>query len=117
MWDKRAEVYVDTLAAVHWRQAIRERDMRNCRLSDEEDQIEEVILGSYKMPDPYELEGRMLAFASYPVRAAAKASDAAGLRAANAAADSAQAARRAADDANDVLMELIRAELQGKARR
>ena len=105
MWDKRAEVYVDALAAVHWRQAIRERDMRNCRLSDEEDQpLKRLILGSYKMPDPYQLrrpDACVRIVCHVQGRRLEGARDAAGLHVAanDDAADSAQAARRAADDA------------------
>jgi len=122
MWDKRAELYVDALAAVHYRQAKRERDMRTFRLGDEDDRHEAAYLAGYTPPDFHQLEGRMLAFASHQVTEATQASSTAHMRAMSArksrlddaAKDRAQEARKAADDADDALVELIRAELQGR---
>lgn len=122
MWDKRAEVYVDVLAAVHYRQTKRERDMRTWHLPEEDDQHEAAYLANYTQPDFHQPEGRQLAFASQPVITAVQASSTADMyamsasrsRLDDAAADRAQAARKAANDADDAVVELIRAELQGE---
>jgi hypothetical protein len=123
MWDKRAEVYVDALAAVHYRQTARERAMRTWRLPDEDDRREAAYLAAFAPPDWYQLEARLLAFGSQPVITATQASSTMQTRAISAsksrlddaAVDRAEAARKAADDADDVLVELIRTELQGKS--
>ena len=122
LWDKRAEVYVDTLAAVHYRQTKRERDMRTWRLDEESDRHEVAYLANYAQPDFHQLEGRQMAFASHPVITAVQVSSTAHMYAMSAsksrlddeAADRAQAARKAADDTDDALVELIRTELQGR---
>jgi hypothetical protein len=122
MWDKRSEVYVDALAAVHYRQTKRERDMRTWRLPYEDDRHEAAYLANYTQPDFHQLEGRLLAFASQPVITAVQASSTAHMYSMSArqsmlddaAKDRAQETRKAADDADDALVELIRAELQGE---
>jgi hypothetical protein len=144
IWDKRAAVYVDALASVHYRQIRRAHDMRGFRLDEESERRAEAYLATYAPPDLYSLEGRLLAFASQPVVTAVQASSTAHHRAIGAfhawqaAADAARAqigvpgppppgqgaaniglhaaaqeARKAADDADDAIVELIRAELQG----
>jgi hypothetical protein len=65
MWDKRAEVYVDALAAVHYRQTARERAMRTWRMDNEDDRHEAAYLAAYTAPDWHQLEARLLAFASH----------------------------------------------------
>src|SRR6266852_6489253 len=125
MWDKRAEVYVDTLAAVHHRQTKRERDMRTWPLGAEDDRLEVAYLATYTPPDWHQLEARMLAFASHRVTAATQASSTMHMRAMSsrksrlddAAKDRAHEARKAADDADDALVELIRAEHKAGAPR
>lgn len=122
LWDKRAEVYVDALAAVHYRNAKRERDMRTWPMSPDDDRQEEAFLATYTAPDWHQLEARLLAFASQPVISAAQASSTMHQRAMSAhrshpgdeaAQERAQQARKAANGADDVLVELIRAGLQG----
>jgi hypothetical protein len=121
MWDKRAELYVDVLAAVHFRQTKRERDMRTFRIDDDDDRHEAAYLANYTQPDFHQLEGRQMAFASHRVIEAVQASSTAHMyamsarksRLDDAAKDRAMEARKAADDADDVVVEVIRAELQG----
>src|SRR5215471_14382117 len=69
VWDRRAEVYVEALAAVHYRQIVRESGIRAYmeHLSASESERAQVILASYKAPNWHELEARMQAFASEPV--------------------------------------------------
>jgi AcrR family transcriptional regulator len=126
--DKRAEVYIDAIAAVHYRQIKRLHDAQIHLIDDETDRRVRAYLEAYAEPDWYALESRLLAFGSRPVITAVQASSTAALLAAGfpamevlgeGAADLALdiAGRKALHDANNAdnaLIELIRAELQGK---
>lgn len=82
---------------------------------------------TYQAPDWQNLEARLLAFGSEPVFTAAQTSSSAHIKAMRAYntwlgdkttdnRDSARAARQAADDADDVLVDRIRLYLQGKGK-
>ena len=122
IWDKRAEAYVDAIAAVHYRHAKRDLDMRTYPLDAESARREGEYLAAYTPPDWYALEGRLLAFASQPVIKAVQASSAKHMYAMNAlkvsqypdAVERAREAQKAADNADDAVIEVIRAELQGR---
>jgi hypothetical protein len=74
MWDKRAQVYVDVLAALHYRQERRALLIRNWRFPNENHHRETESLANYQVPDFHELEGRILAFATQPVISAIQVS-------------------------------------------
>lgn len=72
IWDRRAEVYVEALAAIHYRQVSRETQIH--AMDDQFRQRGEAILATYKPPDWSGLEARLQAFASEPVITATQAS-------------------------------------------
>ena len=146
LWDKRAAVYVDTLAAMNLRQTKRWYDAQRYR-DDQSSRRYEAWIAAYVAPDWHLLDARMLAFGTEPVFTALQAGSTAhehaiaalrewkaapGIDLAQAAAlgrpppgptvanpglyEGAEKARKAADDMDDAVVELIRKELQGKGR-
>ena len=122
VWDEQAKVYVDAVAAVYYRQAKRDRDTATSQDARGE-QISQAYLATYEPPSWIELDSRLLAFGSEPVVKAMQAAFAAHLTALGAfeswhdsggTAASVDAARDAANEADDAVVELIRAALQGK---
>jgi len=141
LWDHRAKVYVDAIAAVHYRQNRRNYRMRANRLDDQTKKHEEAFLAEYKQPDFFELEARLIAFASPEVVTAMQKSSTAHLDAMDAFASEQIAvlaqkasgepvgddqisrllqstmstgAREEADKADDTVIELIRKDLHGR---
>jgi hypothetical protein len=132
VWDQRAAVYVEALAAVHHRQISRGYQMS--RVTDETRQLALAYLTTHKSPDWPALEARLQAFASQPVFTAIQASSTAhreaisgfrrftGLLPDPAGKEQlrrtgplvGEAGRMVADDADDAVVELIRTELQGR---
>jgi len=122
--DWRAAVYVDVLAAVSYRQFRRLTDTASI---DDEPSDVQWSTDTYQVPDWQNLEARLLSFGSEPVFTATQASSAAhfkAVRAFNAWArdqspesrNAARDARQAADDADDVVAERVRVDLQGKGK-
>lgn len=126
MWDKRADVYTDVLAAVHYRRIKREHDIHH--RSGSAYQRIEAFLAEYEAPDWFALEARMLAFGSARVftvlQASSRASDLA-YRTYNASIETQKATGsstremsltplREADQADDDFIETVRVELQGR---
>jgi hypothetical protein len=78
LWDERAAVYVDTLAAIHYRQVERDRELTENRGKAKKDKEaldrSEAYLASFEPPDWHTLEARLLAFASSPVAEAVRRS-------------------------------------------
>jgi hypothetical protein len=74
VWDQRAKVYVDVLAALAYRQTSRAHYMRASPLDDRTSQDEQDYLAAYEEPDWIALNARLYAFASRPVVEAMKAS-------------------------------------------
>jgi hypothetical protein len=143
IWDQRAAVYVEALAALHYRQVA-----RNATISqdDENRRIAEGLLSSYQQPDWHKLEACMQAFASEPVvtlmqassnahmdamaayyswngviivvgrgnSASAKAVEA--QQAAEKLKDALDTAQITAEKADDAVVEAIRIELQGRGK-
>ena len=136
VWDQRAAVYVDALAAVHYRNVRREYEMRTDPLDAEFRQHAKVLLATYKAPDFHDLEARLQAFGSEPVVTAMQLSSSAHDGTAGAfrtwqelsamtgtTSESTRTmvravdmARRTADGADDAVVELIRTELQGRGK-
>lgn len=134
LWDRRAEVYVEALAAIHYRQVSREIEINP--VDDQTRRRGQAILATYKPPDWPGLEARLQAFASEPVITATQASSTAHRDAINAFRSwrayenevslemtpppvfkaAVMAADEAAEAADDAVVELIRTELQGKGR-
>jgi hypothetical protein len=140
VWDQRAAVYIEALAALNYRQASRNAVI--CAACDEARRITHALATSYQQPDWHKLEARMQAFASEPVMTAMqassnahmnalavyKSSDATTSRVLPAVGSEATAtqavkmrqaldtARMAADKADDAIIEQIRAELQGRGK-
>lgn len=71
LWDQRAAVYVDTLAAVHYRQVQRDGELVREFPGDEMTHRVEAYLAAFEPPDWQSIEARLLAFATEPVFAAA----------------------------------------------
>jgi hypothetical protein len=124
VWDEQAKVYVDAVAAVYYRQAERDRDTATSP-DARGDQISQAYLATYEPPSWIELDSRLLAFGSEPVVKAMQAAFAAHWNALRAfeswhdsggggTAASVNEARDAANKADDAVVELIRAALQGK---
>jgi hypothetical protein len=132
IWDRRADAYVEALAAIHNRQIRRGLDMGTRPMDDRLRAGMKALASKYQM-DAASLEARLQAFGSEPVFSAVQASSTAhrdaiaaydswraaggapetaaeGLEKARRAADS---AREAADDADDAVIEQIRRELHG----
>lgn len=134
-------VYVDAIAAVHFRQSRREYEMRAESLDEETRQHAEAYLAKYKQADGFELEARLIAFASPEVVTTmqkastahrdamnAFAAERAVLRAREASGDPipddpvsqvlqstmSLGARQEADKADNAAIELIRADLHGR---
>jgi hypothetical protein len=131
VWDRRANVYVEALAAVHYRQIARVSGIRAYMVhpSTSEREREQVILASYKPPDWHELEARLQAFASEPVMTAMQASSTAHRQTMDVfhswevrdtgsvvSGEDVGRALKAAEAADDAVVELIRTELQGRGR-
>jgi hypothetical protein len=123
VWDERARVYVDALAAVYYRQAKRDRDTATSREDVDAEQLAQSYLATGEPPSWIELDSRLLAFGSEPVVKAMRAAFTAHLRALGAfdfwhdsggTAASVDEARDAADRADGAVFDLIRAALQGK---
>lgn len=141
VWDQRASVYVDAIAAVHFRQSRREYEMRADSLDEKTKQHAEAYLAKYKQADGFELEARLIAFASPGVvttmqKASTAHRDAMNSFAAERAALRAQQARgeaipndpvskvlqstmsmgalQEADKADNAAIEMIRADLHGR---
>lgn len=74
VWDQRAKVYVDVLAALAYRQTNRTHYMRTSTVDDHTSQDEQDYLAAYQEPDWIALNARLYAFASRPVVEATKAS-------------------------------------------
>jgi hypothetical protein len=140
VWDERSKVYVDAISAVHYRQSRRDYEMRVATLDEKTRQRAEAYLARYKEPDGFELEARLIAFASPEVVAAMQKSSTAHTEALNtfAAEQAAQRAQQArgeqvpddqvsrllqstmsigarqeADKADDAVIGLIRTDLHG----
>jgi hypothetical protein len=67
IWDKRAEVYIDALAAVYYRQTNRDYEMLTYRLDEDTDRQAKAYLAAYPEPDWCELESCLLGFGSHAV--------------------------------------------------
>lgn len=138
---ERTKAYVDAIAAVHYRQNKRDYEMRAATLDDETRQHAEAYLARYTEPDAFELEARLIAFASPEVVTTmqksstahrdavdAFAADRAALRAHEDNGDPvpddqvsqllqwtmSTGARQEADKADDAVIELIRTDLHGR---
>lgn len=135
IWDERGRIYADILAAVQFRQTRRQFATQTDLVDEQTRQRAEAMLATFQPPDWYALEARSLAFSSEPVVTATQRSSTAELDcqvavrswqdlvAAAAPADeismaaaAVAAARQAAEDADDALVEAIRDELIGKGR-
>jgi hypothetical protein len=126
VWDRRADVYVEALAAVHHRQIRREFETQTGPLDDQTRKRTQEYIAIYQQSDWHMLEGRLLAFASEPVITAVQASSAAhrdaieafmSWQAAGASSETRKAVdktRKAAEAADDAIVEQIRTELQGR---
>ena len=129
VWDRRADVYVEALAALrHW------RIERSTGIGTDDPELQEAGPPTHPEPDWDELGPRLQAFASESVFAAVNAlqwahekamfaithKEAESARDSNKVREAARAARRealeAAGVADDAAVELIRTELQGKDR-
>jgi hypothetical protein len=146
VWDRRADVYVDALSAVNYRQFSRQAaTMPNHPAYTKIKKNAEEYLATHEPPDWPQLEARLQAFASEPVFTAvqtssaahndalsnhriwqilkthgtsetgviADADDAKGIAA---AAVDAEKSLKAAEAADDAVVDLIRTELQGRGR-
>jgi hypothetical protein len=129
LWEKRAELYGEILAAIHHRDVKREFDTNTGELSGPALEGIKSYLATYKPPDWYALEGRSLALSSKPVVYAVQLSGLAQdltIRAANAwhaaggfhgappeLREKIRSARARANQLDNEAVELIRAELQG----
>jgi hypothetical protein len=129
--DQRAEVYLDALAVLNHNQLKRDVKMRTGAFDQKHMKTAKAYIGAFDRPDPYRLEARLTAFASADVHLASQASYVAD-REAWAFFDSSQdtlngpdsgavlaqlgVLRAAADDADNRVVEVIRAELQRKGR-
>lgn len=136
VWDQQAQIYVDILATANFRQTKREYQTQTSPLDPEVSKQFEAYLAIWRTPDVYQMEGRIIAFASEPVVTAVQASSTAEREARAAynrwqqessasgaeseaskvAAVAAEAARKAAEAADDAIVELIRSELIGHGR-
>jgi hypothetical protein len=135
VWDRRADAYVETLAAIHNRQTRRGLEM-GTRPMDHRLRVGMQDLASKYEMDVAILDARLVSFGSELVFTSVQASSTAhrdavaaydswraalvtlgvsrsGLEVARRAAD---AARKAADDADDAVVEQIRRELQGRGK-
>lgn len=135
VWDRRADAYVETLAAISNRQVRRGLDMGTRPMDHRLRTGMQALAIKYQM-DAAGLEARLQAFGSEPVFSAVQASSTAhrdavaaydawraeasapeasrnGMEKARRAAD---AARKAADDADDAVTEQIRREMGGKGK-
>jgi hypothetical protein len=134
VWDRRADAYVETLAAISNRQVRRGLDMGTRPMDHRLRTGMQALAIKYQM-DAAGLEARLQAFGSEPVFSAVQASSTAhrdavaaydAWRAASAPEASrngmekprraADAARKAANDADDAVTEQIRRELNGKGK-
>jgi hypothetical protein len=129
LWDQRAKVYVDEIAALHHRQTSREFQT-GFHLPDQRSLDDAAnYLQLHPTPDWIELEGRLFAFASQPVIKAVLASTAAHEQAMSVWRGLLDSNRmiagypqthepvvslQAAQNADGAVIELIRAELQGR---
>lgn len=128
IWDQRAAVYVEALAAVNYRQARRNHVARGAPAEEPTTQQALASLAAGREFDWHGLEARLQAFAAEPVVTAMQISSTASERAMIAhrariaAGDGSEArkavaeALRAADAADDDVIELIRTGLQGRGK-
>jgi hypothetical protein len=83
VWDQRAAIYIEALAALNYRERKRAFEAPGRPLGEERER-EQAYLDAYKEPDRHELDARLQAFASAPVffavRASVRAHDVAMLR-------------------------------------
>jgi hypothetical protein len=148
IWDKRAELYVDVIAAMRHRQIRRDRSMATSRGDEGPDRPLRGYQAAGAEPDWSDIDHRLLAYGSQPVITAVLLGSRLDMDAMNAfedwlAADAKTAAdneargqvfpapattpgadaniarrsvqaRTAADDADSAVLEIIRAELQGR---
>lgn len=100
LWDQRATVYVDTIAAVNYRQVKRNHETNAPFPPDPDyDRRMEAYLSAYKPPDWHLLEARLVAFATESVVTAMQASSTAHERAMDARHAASQALRQSRNDA------------------
>jgi len=132
IWDRRAAAYVDVLAAIQSRQTARTTlisILRDPPHNDKDSRVVSIRRANNESPNWHDLEARLHAFASESVFTAVQASSTAAgdfHRAAEVAQETpapldtalkaTEAARQAADDADDEVVERIRTELQGRGR-
>ena len=64
LWDKQAEIYAEVLAFVAHRKDARDRSLKIGQYTPAQHSTIQRILDSYEPPSWYELQGRVLAFAS-----------------------------------------------------
>lgn len=67
IWDKRAEVYLDAMRFVRHRQEARENATRTFRYDDAAEERIRESLASFKLPDSWDVELRLLAYGSRQV--------------------------------------------------
>ena len=84
IWDKRADAYVEALYLTRNRQERRGDMTRTIRLDQASEESRQQWLANFKLPDEVGMEMRLLAYASEPVLAAARATGAANAEAENA---------------------------------
>src|SRR5262249_44153113 len=130
IWDRRADIYVQALAAVQYRQTMREQSRpQTYPVDDQVTEKAQVRPAASQPPDWNALDARLRAFASETVVAAMQDSSTAHTRAVRARASweaaafkpgadteakfaPVTAALKAAENADDTVIDLIRTELQ-----
>lgn len=127
IWDRRAAVYIEALAAVNYRQAKRKYATQTSPLDEASQRALSGLAASQEF-DWHGLDARLQAFASEPVYTAVQVSSTASeramiafraWRAAGASSETSRAvdeAREAAEAADDDVIETIRTELQGRGK-
>jgi hypothetical protein len=80
VWDQRARVYTDAIAALHYRQTAREYRTGVNLPTEQAKRDAHHYLETYQPPSWIELEARLLAFASEPVVTAVQVASTAHLR-------------------------------------
>jgi hypothetical protein len=133
IWDERAKTYVDTLAAIGFRQEKRDNDTRAIRFDAETERNVEAYFAGHIMPDWWALDARLHAFGSDDVVASVRtcgAAHAAALSAFEAWRESgdeglakseqiakARALIAAANQADTDAIDLISGQLQGRRKK
>jgi hypothetical protein len=75
LWDQRVSVYVDALAAIHYRQLLRAYDTLAFDPPDQEAASRlEALMAEYNLPDGQQLQARLIAFATEAIVTAMDAS-------------------------------------------